>query len=189
MPVPAVTVHATVFQWMCRLACRASTTSGSPDSSAAPHALRQRRCCIGSIPVFRPDGAVTARLAARDCRYNALVRLLALILSVTVTGPPVASLACDWACAAKHQIVATGSGCHEHGTDTSTPIMARGHQCHEVSSAPDSVLTNTPMPTAVLAVTGTSLSVESLTSAPDRSGTDFHSPPEAPPRLSIPLRI
>jgi len=117
------------------------------------------------------------------------VRLLALILSVTVTGPPVASLACDWACAAKQQIVASGSGCHEHGTDASTPKMARGHECHEVSSAPESVLTNTPLPTAVLAATGTWLSLDSLTSAADRSGTDFHSPPEAPPRLSIPLRI
>ena len=117
------------------------------------------------------------------------MRLLALILALTVTGPPVASLVCDWACAAKEHIVASGSGCHEQGTKASTPKMARGHQCHEVSTPPASVLTNIPLPIDVLAVADTALIVDCSTSVAGRSGSDLHSPPETPPQLTTPLRI
>ena len=46
------------------------------------------------------------------------MRLLALFLALTMTGPSVTSLVCDWACAAKHQVVtASVGGCHEHAAE------------------------------------------------------------------------
>ena len=117
------------------------------------------------------------------------MRLLALILTVTVTGPSVTSLVCDWACAAKQQIVASGSGCHEHSTDAATRTMARGHQCHEVSPAPKTVLTTTSQAIGVVAISDIPLVDGSFTSAASRPNPDFDSPPDSPPRLSIPLRI
>ncbi|HZJ32129.1 MAG TPA: hypothetical protein VFD21_11205 [Vicinamibacterales bacterium] len=118
------------------------------------------------------------------------MRLLALFLALTMTGPAVTSLVCDWACAAKHQVVtASVGGCHEHGTDASTPTMARGHQCHEVSTAPESVLTSTPQVPGLVDVADPSLAIEASARQRNRSADHLQSPFHAPPPLLIPLRI
>jgi hypothetical protein len=117
------------------------------------------------------------------------MRLVALVLTLTVTGPSVASLVCDLACAVKQQAVTTSSsGCHEHGTDASTPMMARGPQCHDVSTTPQSVLTSAQQTTCIVAAADGALSTQLFRSTA-RSALHFHSPPHAPPPLLIPLRI
>ena len=118
------------------------------------------------------------------------MRLLALVLAVTVTGPPVTSLLCDWACAVKQQVVVASAGaCHEHGSDASTPTIARGHQCHEVSTAPASVLTSTPQVPGLVDVADASLAIEASARQRNRSTGHLHSPPQAPPPRLSPLRI
>jgi hypothetical protein len=118
------------------------------------------------------------------------VRCLVLLLIVMVSGPSVASLLCDWACAAKHQAgPASAGGCHEHGTDAAMPTMARGHQCHEVSAPPESVLTGTSQLSGVLAAANPSLTAEAFALLGDRSEANLHGPPHAPPSVRTPLRI
>jgi hypothetical protein len=68
---------------------------------------------------------------------NVGVRLIALFLSVTLTGPAAVSLLCDWACAEKHARTPATAGCH-------APSLAAAHTCHDVSAADSSILTSTP---------------------------------------------
>ena len=117
------------------------------------------------------------------------MRLLALVLTLTVTGPSVASLMCDWACAARHQVATASGGCHEHGTDALTPTMARGPQCHDVSPAPESVLTNAASQAGVPVVAITSLTSPLPTSFTSRAGAFLSGSSHAPPPSLIPLRI
>ena len=118
------------------------------------------------------------------------VRCLVLLLTVTLSGPSVASLLCDWACAAKHQVgPASAGGCHEHGTDAAMPTMARGHQCHEVSTPPESVLTGTFQLAGVLVAADPLLTTEAFALLGDRSEANLHGPPHAPHSLRTSLRI
>jgi len=116
-------------------------------------------------------------------------RLLALLLAVTVTGPSVGALVCDWTCAPTHPATVTAaSSCHDEPGPAPTPAFAAGHDCHELPTLTPSILTygsqvvDTPL-TAETAVHATGMAQASLvTRRPDRS----HAPP---PTQVVPLRI
>ena len=73
------------------------------------------------------------------------VRLIALVVSLTLTGPATASLLCDWACAVTDE---RGSevpgGCHDHDTSAAAVAIAAGHHCHELATPTASILTAVP---------------------------------------------
>ena len=117
------------------------------------------------------------------------MRLLALILTISVTGPSVASLVCTLACAVRHQMVSAAGRCHEHGTDAATPTIERGPQCHTVSAPAPSVLRVSPQLHVARAVVVTSPAMV-LTAQPLARLTNvFHDPAQRPPPPLIPLRI
>lgn len=135
------------------------------------------------------DAAAPPRARTRfTCETMLIVRVLALLLAVTLTGPSVGALICDWACAAQHPQAATATTCHDHGAPPATRTFASGHWCHELTTPPESILTQAPQVPIMVAVS------DLLVTGPDRSAGDdaadihLHAPP-APPPLLTPLRI
>jgi len=117
------------------------------------------------------------------------VRLIAVLLAVTLTGPSVGALVCDWACAAKHQRTDAENSCHQHRTPGTTPTVAAGHLCHELTSAPASILTDgRPAGFSAPAIVEAPLplSVESAGDATHRTRDVAYTPP---PPLITPLRL
>jgi len=117
------------------------------------------------------------------------VRLIAAVLTVALAGPSIGSLVCDWTCAAKHQRTEANSNCHQHSTPGTTPTAAAGHLCHDLTSAPASILTDSRqvgynVPAIVEAPFA--ISVESSGRVTHRARDVAHSPP---PPLITPLRI
>jgi len=133
-----------------------------------------------------------ARVRARppdDCETMFRVRLIAVLLAVTLTGPSVGALVCDWACAAKHQRTDAENSCHQHRTPGTTPTVAAGHLCHELTSAPASILTDgRPAGFSAPAIVEAPLplSVESAGDATHRTRDVAYTPP---PPLITPLRL
>jgi len=117
------------------------------------------------------------------------VRLIAVLLAVTLIGPSVASLICDWSCAAEHRDTqqVTG-GCHDNGEPATTAVIAAGHACHELTALKASILTRTtPVDVILVHVSAAEQSDPSADSA-----ARSVSPPgasHAPPPVLIPLRI
>jgi hypothetical protein len=62
-----------------------------------------------------------------------MARLVAAMLVLTLTGPSLVPLVCEWACASEHQSAAdsTSVGCHEHGPQAGTAALSAGHVCHD----------------------------------------------------------
>ena len=117
------------------------------------------------------------------------VRLIAMLLAVTLTGPSVGALVCDWVCAAKHQRTGANGSCHQHRTPGTTPTVAAGHLCHELTSAPASILTDgrqTGFSAPAIVEAPLILVVESIGAATHRTREVAHAPP---PPLITPLRI
>lgn len=117
------------------------------------------------------------------------MRLLAMILIVTLTGPSVGALVCEWTCAAKHEATAAAeSRCHDEPGSSQTPAFAAGHECHELPTLTASIVTGAPQvvdapPTIAAAALATVVRQASVvTRRPDRS----HAPP---PTKIVPLRI
>ena len=117
------------------------------------------------------------------------MRLLALILAVTLTGPSVGALVCDWTCAPQHAAAATaGSTCHDDPGPSQTPAFAAGHECHELPTLTPSILTSgpqvvdTPLTAETAAHATAMVQASFVTRRPDRS----HAPP---PTHIVPLRI
>jgi hypothetical protein len=117
------------------------------------------------------------------------VRLIAAVLTVALAGPSIGSLLCDWACAATHQRTEANDGCHQHRTPGTTPDVAAGHLCHDLTSGPASILAGARQPgfsaPAIVEVPLT-FSVESAGDATHQARDVFHSPLRPP---LLPLRI
>ena len=117
------------------------------------------------------------------------VRLSAVLLAVTLTGPSVGALVCDWVCAAKHQRTDANASCHQHGAPGTTPTVAAGHVCHELTSAPASILTagrQAGFSAPAIVEAPLTLVVESSAAATYRTREVAHAPPRP---LITPLRI
>lgn len=124
------------------------------------------------------------------CETMPAVRVIVLLLVVTLTGPSIGSVLCDWTCAAKHQQPVASNSCHGHADPLSTPAVAPGHQCHDLASPPESILTDGRQAGASSpAIVGSSTVVISIESAARGIGTSrsvAHAPPLPP---LTPLRI
>jgi hypothetical protein len=119
------------------------------------------------------------------------VRLVSLLLTITLTGPSVASVLCDWTCAAKHQAAAPAeSGCHKRDTFAAAPTVAAGHVCHELTAAEASILTNALPHVGLLALGAVDVfpgDVPGAVATRDVGQTSGRS--HAPPAPLIPLRL
>ena len=166
----------------------AGRTASAPVAGAAPTATAP-----AGAPARRDraGGIGRARTGARLFHETMIaVRYLVLLLTVTMTGPPVASLLCDWACAAKHQAAPASAGaCHEHGSNASMPTWQRGHQCHEVSTPPESVPGSTHSALGVLPVAEGLLAIGSAPQRGVHLEFHLHGPPHAPPLLLVSIRV
>ena len=117
------------------------------------------------------------------------MRLIAVVLTVALAGPSIGSLVCDWTCAAKHRRTEASGSCHQHRTPGPTPRVAAGHLCHELTSAPTSILTDARqagVSAPAIVEVPLPLSVESAGDATHRTREIAHAPP---PPLITPLRI
>src|SRR5829696_8962384 len=106
-----------------------------------------------------------------------------------MSGPSVASLLCEWTCAAKHLRTEAAGSCHQHGSPQSTSTVAAGHPCHDLASAPNSILADArPSGVAAQAIAESpfALPVESPVRGTHRALDVFHAPPPHPP---LTLRI
>jgi len=63
------------------------------------------------------------------------VRFASLLLVLSLLGPSVGSLVCDWACAANHTQSSPGSSCHDHGKSGSSATVGAAHRCHDLAAA------------------------------------------------------
>ena len=70
------------------------------------------------------------------------MRRCSALLTVWLFSPYAMPMLCDWVCAAQHQRTDANGSCHQHRTPGTTPTVAAGHVCHDVTSAPASILTD-----------------------------------------------
>jgi hypothetical protein len=117
------------------------------------------------------------------------VRSVALLLTLTIAGPSVGALLCDWTCATAHQAAAAAeTNCHDAPGPTQTATFAAGHACHELPAVAACIVTcaSSLDDAAVMldpAVHGRGIVKASFaTRRPDRA----HAPP---PAHIVPLRI
>ena len=127
-------------------------------------------------------------------KYVEMLRVTALLVVVSLIGPSVATLACEWACAPQPDVIVASEaagGCHDHGDSAPDgPAVAAGHSCHDLADAP--ILVN-PAPAHAAPAP---LIVRLARSSLDDHAPPFHRPasiarlkPHDPPSLTIPLRI
>lgn len=118
------------------------------------------------------------------------VRLIALVVSVTLTGPATLSLLCDWACAVKHERAAEVSGgCQHRDASALAPTISPGHKCHELTTASASISTSASQPELLAPTPAESSPADEFSHA---SAGVIVRPPGAshsPPPSIIPLRI
>ena len=73
-------------------------------------------------------------------RYVVVLRVTALLVVLSLTGPSVATLACEWACASQRPVTATAqpdADCHDQGDSSSDGVdMVAGHGCHDLADMP-----------------------------------------------------
>jgi hypothetical protein len=124
-----------------------------------------------------------------ECDRIESVRLVTLLLSVTLIGPAVGALVCDWTCAGAHQTAAeTGSNCHDAPGPAQTATLDAGHRCHELP-VPAACIVTCAAPYDDAAET-----VDTATHGPDivQAGFVTRRPDRAhapPPTQPVPLRI
>jgi hypothetical protein len=65
---------------------------------------------------------------------SVMARLAACLLVMSLTGPSLLTLACEWTCAAHHQAAAPAdaSECHEHHQEGGAPAFAALKVCHDL---------------------------------------------------------
>ena len=117
------------------------------------------------------------------------VRSVALLLTLTIAGPSVGALLCDWTCATAHEAAAAAAtNCHDAPGPTQTATFAPGHACHELPAVAACIVTcasslDDAAVTVDTAVHGRSnVEASFATRRPDRA----HAPP---PTQLVPLRI
>jgi hypothetical protein len=117
------------------------------------------------------------------------VRVIVALLTLTLTGPSVGALVCDWACAARHQRTEALGSCHQHNTAGMTPTVAAGHVCHDLTSGPSSILTDARQAgfsAPAIVEAPLTLFVESASPVTSRVSDSSPAPPSS---TLIPLRI
>ena len=117
------------------------------------------------------------------------MRLCSALLTVALFGPYAMPMVCDWVCAAQHQRTDANGSCHQHSTPGTTPTMAAGHLCHDLTSAPASILTDARQAgfsAPAIVEAPLTFSVESAGAATHRTCEVAHAPP---PPLITPLRL
>jgi len=70
------------------------------------------------------------------------VRGAALVLVITLVGPSVGSLVCDWLCVASHEPSTSTESCHESATDGSLATLEAENPCHDRTFSTASILTS-----------------------------------------------
>jgi len=120
-----------------------------------------------------------------------VARLLACLLVVALAGPSVATLACEWLCAAHHQQSATteASGCHGHHPDGDSPKLAAGDVCHDLLSGDVMLRPATVQVDSDLAILAPAVLSPFETFPPTTFAEGAHHSPPAPVRITPPLRI
>jgi hypothetical protein len=117
------------------------------------------------------------------------MRLCSALLTVALLGPFAMPMLCDLVCAAKHQRTDAKGSCHQHSTSGTTPTVGAGHLCHELTSAPASIVTDARqagVSAPAIVEMPLTLFVESAGDVTHRTRDVAHAPP---PPLITPLRI
>jgi len=118
------------------------------------------------------------------------VRLLAILLTVALTGPSVGALVCELACAAEHVRVPAAGSCHDYGTPTSSATLAPAHVCHDVGAPQPSIAAGSPQLDPRVAADVASPLMTFTSTVRSHVATAPHVATHAPPpKSSTPLRI
>ena len=135
-----------------------------------------------------PPGTISRRATAGELWNNDPVRGVAMLLVLTLVGPSVGPLVCDWLCDAHRQSPASG-GCHETDAPAAMATLEAGHRCHDHTPSTPSILTS-PTQVALCAI-------PVAAALPDDMRPPARALPigprsaaaNAPPPLLIPLRV
>lgn len=120
---------------------------------------------------------------------NEGVRGVAVLLVLTLTGPSVGALLCDWTCATQHVQASSRGGCHEQTPPVTTPAaLETAHRCHDLAAPAESILTSTPN-VEIRAIVVADVPGDVRASTRALSVIRSSSSPHAPPSPLIPLRI
>jgi hypothetical protein len=111
-----------------------------------------------------------------------------MLLVLTLVGPSVGPLVCDWLCDAHRPSTAAG-GCHETDAPAEMATLEAGHRCHDQTSSTPSILTSPThvelraIPVAAALSDDMSPPARALAIGPPSAAAN------APPLLLTPLRI
>lgn len=119
---------------------------------------------------------------------NAGVHGVAVVLVLTLTGPSVGALVCDWTCAAQHAQASSRGGCHEETQPGTSAALETAHQCHDLTAPAESILTSNPH-VELRAIVAADVAGDVRTSTLALSVLRSPGSPHAPPSPLIPLRI
>jgi hypothetical protein len=117
------------------------------------------------------------------------MRLLAVLLVMTLTGPSVGALVCELACATEHARVPAAGSCHEQGAPGSSATLAPPHVCHDLIAPEPSIAAGPQINPRVVAemasplIASAAAVLSHIVAAPHVA---THAPP---PKLNSPLRI
>ena len=70
--------------------------------------------------------------------YRLVARFIAALVVVTLTGPSVVTLACNWLCAAEQQaaVTDTAPACHDESPAPTSPKLSAVIVCHDALQGP-----------------------------------------------------
>ena len=118
------------------------------------------------------------------------MRFLAVLLTLTLTGPSVGALVCELVCAAEHARVPAAGSCHEQDGPASSTTLAPAHVCHEVTTPEPSIVAGSSQgdPRVVADVASPTVTSSSVVQVHvvTASRVATHAPP---PASNNPLRI
>ena len=123
-----------------------------------------------------------------------MIRTIALLTALMLTGPSVGALVCDVICGTRHEASATParSSCHDPGPSRDdSPTMSALHECHEMGSVPASIMRDGGVQNAVAQAIVRNLDIVTDADAGRhtvvrQARLTSHAPPLLP---ALPLRI
>ena len=123
-----------------------------------------------------------------------VMRAVALVLVLCLTGPAVVTAVCEWDCARAHhhEVNAAPVSCHEHQPKTGTTVIASttGAVCHREAEIPTAIMTANLNNASAPAVLQTSPVISfDLVETPAFVALASIRPPSLLPIPAIPLRI
>jgi hypothetical protein len=120
---------------------------------------------------------------------SVMARLAACLLVMSLTGPSLLTLACEWTCAAHHQAaVPDASECHEHHQEDGAPAFAAVDVCHDVIGG-EVMLRPAPPDDLEPAILRSSLPIQFLPPRVPASVVTARLRPPATSGVTPPLRI